>query len=81
DFFGVRNLDEAQVYFSTLPAVHHHRLVEKLVGMAVEGTDADVQLVTELLTQAASKDLCSIDALKDDFRPLIEILRDMTIDA
>ncbi|KAJ7821518.1 hypothetical protein B0H14DRAFT_1331921 [Mycena olivaceomarginata] len=78
EFFGVRNLDEAQVYFSTLPAVHHHRLVEKLVGMAVEGTDADVQLVAELLTRAVSKDLCSIDALKDGFRLLIKIL---TIDA
>jgi hypothetical protein len=34
-----------------------------------------------LLTRAVSKGLCSIDALKDGFRPLIEILRDMTIDA
>ncbi|KAF8178669.1 hypothetical protein K438DRAFT_1681017 [Mycena galopus ATCC 62051] len=81
EFFAVRNLDEAEVYFSALPAVHHHRLVEKLVGTAVEGKEVNAQLVAELLTRAVSKELCSVDALEEGFSPLVEILEDIAIDA
>ncbi|KAJ6491820.1 hypothetical protein C8R47DRAFT_1044992 [Mycena vitilis] len=81
EFFAVRNLDEAEVYFTALPAPHHQRLVEKLVGKAVEGKEADAQLVADLLTRAVSKELCSVDALEEGFSPLVEILEDIAIDA
>ncbi|KAJ7270036.1 armadillo-type protein [Mycena haematopus] len=81
EFFAVRNLDEAEVYFSALPAVHHYRLVEKLVGTAVEGKEALAQLVAELLTRVVSKELCSAEALEEGFVPLVEILEDIAIDA
>ncbi|KAJ7270147.1 armadillo-type protein [Mycena haematopus] len=81
EFFAVRNLDEAEVYFSALPAVHHCRLVEKLVGTAVEGKKALAQLVTEFLTRVVSKELCSAEALEEGFVPLVEILGDIAIDA
>lgn len=81
EFFAVRNLDEAEVYFSALPIVHHRRLVEKLVGTAVEGKEADAQLVADFLTRAVSKELCSVDALEEGFSPLVEILEDIAIDA
>ncbi|KAJ6497455.1 armadillo-type protein [Mycena sanguinolenta] len=81
EFFAVRNLDEAEVYFSALPAAHHCRLIEKLVGTAVEGKEALAQLVAELLTRVVSKELCSADALEEGFVPLVEILEDIAIDA
>jgi len=61
--------------------VHHRRLVEKLVGTAVEGKEADAQLVADFLTRAVSKELCSVDALEEGFSPLVEILEDIAIDA
>jgi translation initiation factor 4G len=81
EFFAVRNLDEAEVYFSALPAVHHPRLVEKLVGTAVEGKEALAQLVADFLGRVVSKELCSVDALEEGFSPLVEILEDIAIDA
>ena len=36
EFFAVRNLDEAEVYFAALPTVPHFRLVDKLTSSAVE---------------------------------------------
>ncbi|KAJ6593442.1 hypothetical protein B0H19DRAFT_976189 [Mycena capillaripes] len=81
EFFAVRNLDEAEVYFSALPAVHHRRLIEKLVGTAVEAKEANAQLVADFLARAVSKELCSVDALEEGFSPLVEILEDIAIDA
>ncbi|KAJ7831066.1 hypothetical protein B0H13DRAFT_1562797, partial [Mycena leptocephala] len=81
EFFAVQNLDEAEVYFSALPAVHHRRLVEKLVGTAVEGKEVNAQLVADFLTLVVSKELCSVNALEEGFSPLVEVLEDIAIDA
>jgi translation initiation factor 4G len=81
EFFAVRNLDEAEVYFSALPAVHHYRLVEKLVGTAVESKEANAQLVADFFARVVSKELCSVESLEEGFNPLVEILEDIAIDA
>ncbi|KAJ7188714.1 hypothetical protein C8R46DRAFT_1171656 [Mycena filopes] len=81
EFFAVRNLDEAEVYFTALPAIHHPRLIEKLVGQAVEGKESNAQLVADLVARAVSKELCTADALEAGFTPLVEILEDLVIDA
>ncbi|KAJ7751917.1 armadillo-type protein [Mycena maculata] len=86
EFFAVQNLDEAEVYFSALPAVHHQRLVEKLVGTAMEAKEADqalsdARLVADFFTRAVSKELCSVDAFEEGFSPLVEILEDIAIHA
>ncbi|KAJ7782644.1 hypothetical protein B0H16DRAFT_1493850 [Mycena metata] len=81
EFFAVRNLDEAEVYFTALPAAHHSRLIEKLVGQAVEGKEINAQLVADLIARAVSKELCTVDALEEGFSPLVEILEDLAIDA
>ncbi|KAJ7647733.1 hypothetical protein FB45DRAFT_1052162 [Roridomyces roridus] len=81
EFFAVRNLDEAEVYFSALPAAHHFRLVDKLVGKATESKEVDAQLVADFFTRAVAKELCSVDAFEEGFSPLVEILEDMAIDA
>jgi translation initiation factor 4G len=81
EFFGVRNLDEAEVYFSALPSQQHHNLVDKLVSTAVESKEADAQLVADFFNRAASKELCSPAAFEEGFTPIAEIIDDIAIDA
>ena len=81
EFFGVRNLDEAEVYFSALPSQHHHHLVDKLVSTAVESKEADAQLVANFFSRAASKELCSPAAFEEGFARVAEIIDDIAIDA
>ncbi|KAJ7306211.1 hypothetical protein DFH08DRAFT_720958, partial [Mycena albidolilacea] len=81
ELFAVRILDEADFYFSTLPVVHHHRLVEKLVRTAAEGMKADAQLVADLIARVVSKELCSVEALRDGLLSVSERLEDIAMDA
>ncbi|KAF8633421.1 hypothetical protein AX17_004592 [Amanita inopinata Kibby_2008] len=81
EFFHVRNLDEAEVYFATLPAHHHHRLVDKMTAQAVESKEADAQLVADLFMRAKSKGLCSTAAFEEGFTPTAEAIEDIAIDA
>jgi translation initiation factor 4G len=81
EFFAVRNLDEAEVYFSVLPTAYHSRLIAKLVGTGVEGREAHALLVADFIARIVSKDICSVDAIEEGFGPLAEILEDIAIDA
>ncbi|KAK2462903.1 hypothetical protein APHAL10511_005101 [Amanita phalloides] len=81
EFFNVRSLDEAEVYFITLSSQHHHRLVNKLVTSAVESKEPEAQLVASLFTRANSKGLCSPDAFEEGLAPTAETIEDIVIDA
>ncbi|KAF4563239.1 hypothetical protein EYR40_007051 [Pleurotus pulmonarius] len=81
EFFGVRNLDEAEVYFSGLPSTHHERLVDKLVSKAIESKETDATLVADFFTRAASKSLCSPTSFEEGFFVIAEFLEDIAIDA
>ncbi|KAF8891812.1 hypothetical protein BD779DRAFT_1670764 [Infundibulicybe gibba] len=81
ELFAVRNLDEAEVYFTNLPAQHHSRLIAKLASSGVESKAADAQLVAEFFGRAASKGLCSAAAFEDGLAPTAEIIDDIAIDA
>ncbi|KAK2463110.1 hypothetical protein APHAL10511_004765 [Amanita phalloides] len=81
EFFNIRNLDEAEVYFTTLSSQHHHRLVNKLVMSAVESKEPDARLVADLFTRANSKGLCSPDTFEEGLTPTAEIIEDIAIDA
>jgi translation initiation factor 4G len=81
EFFGVRNLDEAEVYFTNLPPVHHFRLVDKLTSSAVEDKESEAQLVADFFARAATKKLCTAAAFEDGFSPISELLDDIAIDA
>ncbi|KAJ3754523.1 hypothetical protein EV360DRAFT_51498 [Lentinula raphanica] len=81
EFFAVRNIDEAEVYFEKLPSNHHHSLVDKLVNHAIESKEADARLVGDLFQRAASKQLCSSSALEEGFLGVAEFLDDIAIDA
>lgn len=81
EFFNVRNLDEAEVYFTALPLQHHHRLVNKLVTSAVESKEPDAQLVAELFARAKTKGLCLPGTFEEGLTPTAEIIEDIAIDA
>jgi hypothetical protein len=81
EFFAVRNLEEAEVYFSSLPAQHHHSLVDKIVSTAVESKEDDAKLVSQFFALAASKELCSAASFKEGLTPVAEAIDDIAIDA
>ncbi|KAG6828524.1 hypothetical protein H0H92_007652 [Tricholoma furcatifolium] len=80
EFFVVRNLDEAEVYFSGLPAAHHFRLVEKFTYHVIESRAADVLILSQFFARAAEKELCTADAFEAGFMPIVELIDDITID-
>ena len=81
EFFAVRNLEEAEVYFTNLTDEHRFRLVDKLVTKAIESKEADAQLVGDFFSRAVSKELCSQASFEEGFLPTAEILDDIAIDA
>ena len=81
EFFSIRDLDEAEVYFTKLPSEHRHLLVDKLVSKAIESKAADAQLVADLFDRAVSRNLCSPASFEEGFMPTAEILDDIAIDA
>ncbi|KAF8817033.1 hypothetical protein BYT27DRAFT_7075594 [Phlegmacium glaucopus] len=81
EFFSVRNLEEAEVYFSSLPSRHHHLLVDKFVSSAVESKEDDAKLVSQLFAIAVSKELCSAASFEQGLSPVAEIIDDIAIDA
>jgi translation initiation factor 4G len=81
EFFGVRNLEEAEIYFMNLTVDHRFRLVDKLVTSAIESKEADAQLVGDFFKQAAFKELCSPASFENGFLPTAGLLDDIAIDA
>jgi translation initiation factor 4G len=81
EFFAVRNLEEADVYFADLPHEHRFRLVDKLVASALERKEADARLVGELFARAESNGLCTLGVFEEGFMPMAEFLDDIAIDA
>ncbi|KAL7277793.1 hypothetical protein ACG7TL_008736 [Trametes sanguinea] len=81
EFFSIRDLDEAEVYFTKLPAEHRHLLVDKLVTRAVESKEADAQLVAYLFERAHAKNLCSPATFEEGFMLTAKIIEDIAIDA
>ena len=81
EFFAVRNLEEADVYFTTLTEEHRFRLVDKLIGSALESKEADARLVAEFFARPASQRECSLDVFEAGFMPMAELLDDIAIDA
>jgi translation initiation factor 4G len=78
EFFAVRNLEEAEVYFSNLPPEYHHFLVKELVWTA---TEDDVKLVSQFFVLAVSKGLCSADSFEEGLTPLAEVIIDIATEA
>ncbi|KAH9834092.1 armadillo-type protein [Rhodofomes roseus] len=81
EFFSIRDLNEAELYFSKLPSEHRWLLVDKLVTSVIESKASDAQLVADFFSGAVSKNLCSPESLEKGFTPMVEVLDDIVIDA
>ncbi|KDQ50868.1 hypothetical protein JAAARDRAFT_211447 [Jaapia argillacea MUCL 33604] len=81
EFFAIRDLGEAEDYFTKLPMSHRFRLVDALVMKAIESKESDAKLVGDLFAFAVSKGLCTADAFEEGFNPVAELLDDIAIDA
>ena len=79
-FFALRNLEEADVYFTALAEEHRFRLVDKLVGSALENKEADTRLVAEFFARPTSRRECSPDVFEAGFISVAEHLDDISID-
>lgn len=80
EFFGVRMLDEAESYFSSLPTEHRYWLVDALVMKSIEMKERDVTLVGDLFVRVREKDLCSPGVFEEGFNGLAEALDDLAVD-
>lgn len=76
----MRNLDEAVVYFTALPAAHYSRLVDKLTSWAVGQKEADVQFVADFFSRAVSKESVSSTSIEGGLMLTTEIIEDIAID-
>ena len=81
EFFSIRDLDEAEVYFTKLPVEHRHKLVDKLITFALESKEADATLVADLFTRAAIKNFASPATFEQGFEGTAEYLDDIAVDA
>lgn len=79
-FFGIRMLDKAESYFSTLPTEHRYWLVDALVMKSIEMKEQDVTLVGDLFVRVREKGLCSPGVFEDGFNRLVEALDDLEVD-
>ncbi|KAF8270164.1 armadillo-type protein [Lactarius quietus] len=80
EFFGIRLLDEAESYFSSLPTEHRHHLVDTLVMKSIEMKEPDVKLVGDLFIRVREKELCSPAIFEEGFNALAELLDDLAVD-
>ena len=80
EFFGIRLLDKAESYFSSLPTEYRHRLVDTLAMKSIEMKEPDVKLVGNLFVRVREKDLCSPAVFEEGFIGLAELLDDLTVD-
>ncbi|TFK50969.1 ARM repeat-containing protein [Heliocybe sulcata] len=81
EFFAIRDLDEAEEYFTKLPQGHRFRLVDSLLTKAIESKVTDAELVAGLFRRAAEKDLCSPAAFEEGFMGTAEFIDDIAVDA
>lgn len=80
EFFNVRDLNEAEVYFTKLPVEHRRHLIEKLINAALDSNQADADLVAGLFARAAASNWCSPATFEEGFMPIAEIIDDIVID-
>ncbi len=80
EFFALRDLEEGVSYFEALSLEHRPRLIEGLVGKALDSKEVDVKLVAELFSRAADADLAPPETFEEGFAPMMEFLDETALD-
>jgi translation initiation factor 4G len=81
ELFMLRQASEAEVYFSSLPPELRWQLVEELVSKAIDAKPADVQLVSDVFSVAASKSLLDEAQFSHGFTKDMKYLQDTSTDS
>jgi translation initiation factor 4G len=81
ELFMLRQLGEAEGYFSALPTALRWYLVEELVHRAVDARAADVQLISDVFDLVASKSLVDEAQFSRGFASDMEYLEDTSTDS
>jgi translation initiation factor 4G len=81
ELFMLRQLSEAEGYFSALPAEFRWHLVEELVHRAVDARAIDVQLISDVFDLVASKLLVDEEQFSRGFASDMEYLEDTSTDS
>ncbi|KZV61936.1 hypothetical protein PENSPDRAFT_658526 [Peniophora sp. CONT] len=80
ELFSLHSLEEAESYFTSLPAECRWQLVDKMCNKGIDSKASEAQLVTDLLARAHEKSLVDIDAFEKGLEPLAEFIDDIAID-
>ena len=80
EFFMLKDLNEGEGYFESLPSDFRNELIETLFHQAVDAKESETQLVIELFDRAASKGLATEGQFEKGFECDMEALEDISVD-
>jgi len=80
EFFALRKLDEAELYFESLPAHQRYKMVDSVFTKALEGKDAEATLAGGLFAKVISAGKLTSEDIEDGVAGTIEFLDDLAID-
>ena len=81
EFFTLKDLNEGESYFESLPLDFRNELIETLFHKAIDAKESETQLVIELFGCAASKGLATESQFEKGFEYDMEFLEDISVDA
>ena len=81
EFFILKDLNEGECYFESLPSDFRNELIEALFHKAIDAKVSETQLVIELFGRAAEKGLATETQFEKGFEGDMEFLEDVSVDA
>jgi len=80
EFFMLKDLNEGEGYFESLPPDFRNELIETLFHKAIDAKESETQLVAELFDCAASKGLATESQFEKGFECDMKSLEDISVD-
>ena len=80
EFFMLKDLNEGEGYFESLPSDFRNELIETLFHKAIDAKESETQLIIDLFGCAASKGLAMDNQFEKGFEGDMEFLEDISVD-
>ena len=80
EFFMLKDLNEGECYFESLPPDFRNELIETLFHKAIDAKEWEIQLVIGLFGRAAEKGLATESQFEKGFEGDMEFLEDISVD-
>ena len=80
EFFILKDLNEGERYFESLPPDFRNELIETLFHKAIDAKEWEIQLVIGLFGRAAEKGLATESQFEKGFEGDMEFLEDISVD-